>query len=230
MGDSEATRSDARLASGKLCADNCHSELDSYGRLLHGFGPVGNYRTVDEAGRPIDPSATLTANSPLGPMTVSGPVAFANALVSSKVFAGCAVQRLFEAAVDVSVPARDTCQVDDLRRRVQSVGRDDRVAAPPDRAVGLRARPRGRNPVISYKMARRSFLRALRRVRGAHAAPLAIDGGARAGPARTQRLLILHHCQGSPLDRWRPAASATTTTSRCPRTAHPSRRCNRRWS
>jgi len=113
-GDSEATRSDARLASGTLCADNCHTELDSYGRLLHRFGPIGNYRTVDEAGRPIDPSVTLTANSPLGPTTLSGPDALANALVSSKVFAGCAVQRLFEAVVDVSVPTRNTCQVDDL--------------------------------------------------------------------------------------------------------------------
>jgi hypothetical protein len=115
MGDSDATRSDARLASGKLCATGCHSELDPYGRLLHAFDAVGNYRTVDEAGRPIDASGTLTARSPLGPATLSGPIAFANALVSSKVFAGCAVQRLFEAALAVSVPARDTCQVNDLR-------------------------------------------------------------------------------------------------------------------
>jgi hypothetical protein len=115
MGDSEATRSDARLASGNLCATSCHSELDPYGRLLHAFDAVGKYRTVDEAGRPIDASAALTASSPLGPTTLSGPTALAKALVSSKVFAGCAVQRLFEAAVDVSVPARNTCQVNDLR-------------------------------------------------------------------------------------------------------------------
>lgn len=114
-GDSEATISDARLAAGKLCADNCHSELDPYGRLLHAFDPAGGYRTVDEAGRPIDTTMTLTANSPLGAMTVSGPVAFAQALISSKVFAGCAVQRLFEATVAVPVTARNTCQVNDLR-------------------------------------------------------------------------------------------------------------------
>ena len=70
---------------------------------------------VDEAGRPVDASAVLTAHSPLGQMTSSGPVAFASALVTSKVFAGCAVQRLFEATVAVRVPAGDTCQVDDLR-------------------------------------------------------------------------------------------------------------------
>jgi hypothetical protein len=67
-GDSEATRSDARLASGNLCATNCHGELDPYGRLLHAFDAAGNYRTVDEAGRPIDASAMLTAQSPLGTM------------------------------------------------------------------------------------------------------------------------------------------------------------------
>ena len=115
MGDSEATRSDARLASGNLCATNCHGELDPYGRLLHAFDAAGNYRTVDEAGRPIDASAMLTAHSPLGPMTSSGPVAFASALVSTKVFAGCAVQRLFEATVAVRAPNRDTCPVNDLR-------------------------------------------------------------------------------------------------------------------
>jgi len=116
-GDSEATHSDARLASGKLCADNCHSELDPYGRQLHAFDPVGNFRTVDEVGRAIDTSATLTARSPLGPMTVSGPAAFAQALVSSNVFAGCAAQRLFEAVLDVVVPTRDACQLADLRER-----------------------------------------------------------------------------------------------------------------
>lgn len=114
-GDSEATKSDARLASGKLCADSCHSELDSYGRLLHAFDAIGNYRTVDEVGRPIDPTATLTDRSPLGAMTVSGPVAFAQALISTKVFSGCAVQRLLEATAAVPIPVRNSCQVNDLR-------------------------------------------------------------------------------------------------------------------
>lgn len=116
-GDSEATHSDARLAATKLCADSCHGELDPYGRLLHAFDAAGNFRTVDEVGRAIDTSAVLTARSPLGPMTVAGPVAFAQALVSSKVFSGCAVQRLFEAALDTTVPNRDACQVAELRTR-----------------------------------------------------------------------------------------------------------------
>ncbi len=115
MGDSEATKSDARLASGKLCADTCHSEIDPYGRLLHAFDAIGNFRTADEAGRPIDTTETLTANSPLGATTISGPVAFAQALVSTKVFAGCAVQRMLETAVALPVNTRNTCQVNELR-------------------------------------------------------------------------------------------------------------------
>ncbi len=115
MGDSETTTSDARLASGKLCADNCHNEIDPYGRLVHAFNAIGDFRTVDEAGRAIDTTESLTSNSPLGAMTLSGPVAFAQALISTKVFAGCAVQRMFEAAVAVPVVARNTCQVNDLR-------------------------------------------------------------------------------------------------------------------
>jgi len=114
-GDSEATRSDARLASGKLCADGCHSELDPYGRILQAFDAVGNYRHVDEAGRPVDATGTLTAHSPLGAMTIAGPEAFSQALITSGVFAGCAVQRLFEAAVATRVDHRDTCQVNDAR-------------------------------------------------------------------------------------------------------------------
>jgi len=114
-GDSEATRSDARLASGKLCADGCHSELDPYGRILQAFDAIGTFRQVDEAGRPVDSTATLTASSPLGAMTVSGPVAFSQALVASGVFAGCAVQRLFEAAVATRVNQRNSCQLEELR-------------------------------------------------------------------------------------------------------------------
>lgn len=114
-GDSEATRSDARLASGKLCADGCHSELDPYGRILQAFDAIGNDRQVDEAGRAVDATGSLTSSSPLGAMTISGPVAFSQALISSGVFAGCAVQRLFEAVVATRVDHRNTCQVNELR-------------------------------------------------------------------------------------------------------------------
>jgi hypothetical protein len=70
--------------------------------------------------------------------------------------------------------------------------------------------------VTSYKMARRSFLRGC----GGSAAlmlPLLRSMEARAqGLPAPRRLLILHHCQGSPIDLWRPAAAATTTSFTLP--------------
>ncbi len=102
-------------------------ELDPYGRLLQAFDPVGNFRAVDEAGHAIDSSATLTGNSPLGPIIVSGPPAFAQALISSHVFTDCAVERLFEAALATTVPARNSCEVDQLR--AQFNGSDGTMAS-----------------------------------------------------------------------------------------------------
>ena len=75
--------------------------------------------------------------------------------------------------------------------------------------------------MISYKIARRSFLRGC----GGSAAlmlPLLRSMEARAqGMPAPKRLLILHHCQGSPLDLWRPTASATTQTFTLPANSAP---------
>jgi hypothetical protein len=75
--------------------------------------------------------------------------------------------------------------------------------------------------VTSYKIARRAFLRGC----GGSAAlllPLLRSMEARAqGMPAPRRLLILHHGQGSPLDLWRPAAAATTTTFTLPANSAP---------
>ncbi len=75
--------------------------------------------------------------------------------------------------------------------------------------------------MTSYKIARRAFLRAC----GGSAAlllPLLRSIEARAqGVSAPKRLLILHHCQGSPLDQWRPAATATTQTFTLPTNSAP---------
>ena len=68
--DSEILKSDARMMY-QPCK-TCHSQMDPYSRVLQNFGPIGNYRTADEAGRAIDPSVTFVPNSPLAPQTVSG--------------------------------------------------------------------------------------------------------------------------------------------------------------
>ena len=40
-----------------MCAA-CHSRFDSFGLAFEGYGPVGNARTKDLAGRPVDTSVT----------------------------------------------------------------------------------------------------------------------------------------------------------------------------
>jgi hypothetical protein len=41
-----------------MCAA-CHSKFDSFGLVFEGFGPVGDARTKDGAGRPVDTSASF---------------------------------------------------------------------------------------------------------------------------------------------------------------------------
>src|SRR5919201_1389868 len=46
----------ARHRQDKTCAA-CHSRFDAFGLVFEGFGPVGERRTSDLAGRPVDVSA-----------------------------------------------------------------------------------------------------------------------------------------------------------------------------
>jgi hypothetical protein len=41
-----------------FCA-GCHQRFDAFGLVFEGYGPVGNARTTDMAGRPVDASATF---------------------------------------------------------------------------------------------------------------------------------------------------------------------------
>ena len=59
QGDSEVTKSDARLSTAPC--NGCHMQMDAYSRVLQHFGPIGEYRTVDEVGRTIDTSFTYVA-------------------------------------------------------------------------------------------------------------------------------------------------------------------------
>jgi hypothetical protein len=47
----------ARHRENALCAA-CHSRIDSFGLAFEGYGPVGNSRTKDLAGRPVDTLVT----------------------------------------------------------------------------------------------------------------------------------------------------------------------------
>jgi hypothetical protein len=111
--DSEVLKSDARVAY-QPCK-TCHMQMDPYARVLLNFGPIGNYRTVDEGGHTIDPSVTFVPNSPLAPQMMTGAQAFAQALSASGVLRGCSVQKVASYAIGDMIRTYDTCEVDDLR-------------------------------------------------------------------------------------------------------------------
>ena len=114
MGDSEVTKSDARMAN-QPCK-SCHAMIDPYSRVVQNFGPIGNYRTTDEAGRPIDPSYMFTAG-PLAGQTISGSTALAQALVQTGVINGCSVQKVTSYAIGNMVHKYNTCEVQQVREQ-----------------------------------------------------------------------------------------------------------------
>jgi len=114
MGDSEVTKSDARMQPTVVCS-GCHSQMDPYSRVLQNFGPIGNYRTADEANRPINTTVSFSGGSPLAPMMLTGVKEVAQALVNNKVLAGCAVQKVASYAIGNMVRHYDTCELNALR-------------------------------------------------------------------------------------------------------------------
>ena len=111
--DSEILISDARMTY-QPCK-SCHSQMDPYSRVLQNFGPIGNYRTLDEKGRAIDPTVTFVPSSPLAGTTLTGVQSFAQALVSSGVFDGCSVQQLASYSIASAIQRYDTCELDVIR-------------------------------------------------------------------------------------------------------------------
>jgi len=110
--DSEILQSDARMTYAPC--KSCHAFMDPYARVLQNFGPIGNYRTVDETNRPIDPSVTFTMG-PLAPQAISGAAQFGQALVTSHVIRDCSVQKVTSYAIGNMVRVYDTCEVNDIR-------------------------------------------------------------------------------------------------------------------
>ena len=111
--DSEILKSDARMAY-QPCK-SCHSQMDPYARVLQNFGPIGNYRSVDEVGRSIDPSATFVPSSPLAGTTLTGVQAFAQAVVSTGVLDGCSVQQMTNYGMGSTIQTYDTCELNTIR-------------------------------------------------------------------------------------------------------------------
>jgi hypothetical protein len=111
--DSEILKSDARMTY-QPCK-GCHSQMDPYSRVLQNFGPIGNYRTVDEAGRSIDPSATFVPTSPLAGTTLTGVQALAKAVVSAGVLDGCSVQQMTNYGMGSEIQTYNTCELNTIR-------------------------------------------------------------------------------------------------------------------
>ncbi|MEP7052038.1 MAG: DUF1592 domain-containing protein [Pseudomonadota bacterium] len=113
-GDSEVTHSDARLATSPC--NGCHTQMDSYSRVFQHFGPIGNYRAMDELGRAIDTSFTYTSPSPLAPQTIAGPKELAAALIASGHITGCAVQKMSSYLIGSMIQTYNTCEIEAIRQ------------------------------------------------------------------------------------------------------------------
>jgi hypothetical protein len=75
----------------------CHATFDAYGLVLQNFDLIGRYRTEDEAGRPIDASATLPARA--GGAEVQDVVEFARVVAQNGTFATCMTRNLMKYAL-----------------------------------------------------------------------------------------------------------------------------------
>ncbi len=111
--DSEVLQSDARMTFSPCM--NCHAQMDPYSRVLLNFGPIGNYRTVDEAGRAIDPTVTFSNGTPFAGQTITGAQAYAQAMVSTGTFDGCSVQQMTSYAMGEAISTYNTCELNTLR-------------------------------------------------------------------------------------------------------------------
>ena len=114
-GDSEVTKSDARLSTAPC--NGCHAQMDAYSRVHQHFGPIGAYRALDEAGREIDTSFMYVDPSPLAPQTIAGPKELAQALIASGNISGCAVQKMASYLLGSMIQTYDTCEIDTLRNQ-----------------------------------------------------------------------------------------------------------------
>ena len=139
--DSEVLQSDARMMY-QPCK-TCHAQIDPYALAVQTFGPIGNYRTADEAGRPINPTVTFPAGTPLASQTVTGSGAFGQALVNAGIARACAVQKVASYAIGSMIRTYNTCELGDIRAEVQTDGTIRSLFRQVALATFLRARTGG---------------------------------------------------------------------------------------
>jgi len=112
----EIEKSDYRLNENPVCT-GCHGNIDPYGRVLEGFDPVGNVRTMAD-GLPVDSSADFSRAAPLSG-TLNGPVELAQAIIKDKQFIGCAAQMISSYTIGRQIHLNATCEVQAVRKRFE---------------------------------------------------------------------------------------------------------------
>ena len=112
----EIEKSDYRLFENPVCT-GCHGNIDPYGRVLEGFDPVGNVRTVAD-GLPVDSSADFSRAAPLSG-TLDGPVALAQAILADEQFINCAAQMISSYFIGRLIHNASTCEVQIQRKELE---------------------------------------------------------------------------------------------------------------
>lgn len=85
-GATEKEKAAFRADKSRACA-SCHPNFDPYGLALENYDTLGQYRTSDEQGRPIDAQVTLPPK--LGCASANGAVELAGKLTAGNAFATC---------------------------------------------------------------------------------------------------------------------------------------------
>jgi hypothetical protein len=106
----------------------CHAQFDAYGLALASYDNLGRFRTVDEYGLPIDPSAKLP--DAIGGGEAAGAVDLAQKLAATPAFTNCMARTLLQyamsdgaVAVEVPLPPQQAgCATAEVVARYQSGG------------------------------------------------------------------------------------------------------------
>ena len=163
-------------------------------------------------------------------MADRAPQAFGQALVVRAASSTAArSRRCASYAIGSMIRKYNTCELNAIRAQTDGT---IEVAVQECAAGQLLARAHGRYEVMSYKFARRSFLRGVGRVRPRCCCRCC--GRSRRAPQALPaplRLLIIHHPLGAApgLATWRPTPPRPRPTSRSRSRARRSRRCRSTW-
>ena len=110
--------------------DECHALMDPFGISLEEFDDVGRHRTVDERGRPVDPSTRMPPD--FGGAAVANAREMAAELATSEVLAACIAKNLVWFALSdhqANAPLdRHACAVRDIERAYLEAGDPSFVA------------------------------------------------------------------------------------------------------